>query len=79
MEHLLLDWHIWHKAPEGVWQSLLMDLESLLSFENSYHKTNLHVFNNCGAIVKIVHASKVGCYLCMYSCSTYRKYYTVVK
>ena len=41
-----------------------MDMESLLSFENTYSTTNLQMFNNCGAIVDILLTSKVQCAAC---------------
>lgn len=59
LEHILLDWHIWHKASEGVWSELLWQLECLLSPDNPYYMTNLELFNNSKGIVKILLTSKV--------------------
>ena len=61
LEHILLDWHIWHKASDGVWSELLWQLECLLSPDNPHYKTNLAQFNSAHGIVKILLISKVEC------------------
>lgn len=60
LEHILLDWHIWHKAPENVWLNLLKHLQDLLNPTNQYSEANLGHFQSVEAIVKILCISKVG-------------------
>ena len=55
LRHILLDWRIWHKAPEGVWEKLLWKLEQLLTSSD----INRECFHKAEAIVKILLTSKV--------------------
>ncbi len=70
LEHILLDWHIWYKAPEHVWCNLLKHLEDLLRPTNPHANVNLNHFLNVKAIVKILCISKVcvGCGLLIGVC-----------
>ena len=56
LESILLDWRIWHKASEGVWEKLLENLEHLLTVEDT---ANVQSFYDAQAIVKILLTSKV--------------------
>ena len=56
LEHILLDWRIWHKASEETWKWLLWKLEKLLAEESTVNK---QCFNRAGAIVKLLLTSKV--------------------
>lgn len=56
LEHILLDWRIWHVAPEGVWEKVLWSLEQLLTREGSASRES---FGKAKAIIKILLISKV--------------------
>ena len=88
LEHILLDWRIWHRAEEEVqwlqcivscvlelsihtiyfhvctcqvWQSILWQLQKLLSLEEAGEAldTNIECFHKSLAIIKILLTSKV--------------------
>ncbi len=61
LEHILLDWRIWHAAPKGVWEKVLWTLEQLLTRDSSVNKES---FRKAEAIVKILLISKVRVYMC---------------
>ena len=59
LEHILLDWHIWHQASEEVWSKLLQQLEDLLNPNTADAEMNQIHFQHANAIVKILLMSKV--------------------
>ena len=59
LEHILLDWHIWHQASEEVWSKLLQQLEELLNPNTADAEMNQVHFQHSNAIVKILLMSKV--------------------
>lgn len=63
LNHILLDWRIWHKAPQGVWEKLLCHLEQLLVTPSngivSQSSVNWHSFLESNAIGKLLLTSKV--------------------
>ena len=56
LRHILLDWRIWHKAEERVWEQLLWELEKLLTRENGLNRES---FAKAEAIKLILLTSKV--------------------
>ncbi len=58
LQHVLLDWRVWHKAEEGVWSKLLTELEQLLSHEK-FASINREQFGRAGAIKLILLTTKV--------------------
>lgn len=58
LEHILLDWHIWHQASEEVWSKLLQQLEDLLNPDTADAEMNQIHFQHANAIVKILLMSK---------------------
>jgi len=61
---VVFHWQIWHKAPPGVWQKLLCQLELLLVSPTkgvvSCNSVNWKAFMEAKAIAKLLMASKVG-------------------
>ena len=63
LAHILLDWKIWYKAPQGVWETLLRQLEQLLISPSkgivSQTSVNWCSFMESNAISKLLFSSKV--------------------
>ncbi len=69
LSHVLLDWHIWHRAAPGVWEKLLYQLEHLLVSPGkgvvSCNSINWKAFMEAKAIAKLLMASKVCVCVCV--------------
>ena len=63
LNHILLDWQIWNKAPTCVWEQLLCQLELLLITPSkgvvSHTSINWSAFMEAKAIAKLLMATKV--------------------
>ena len=63
LSYILLDWRVWHKASQGVWETLLRHLEQLLVLPSNgiVSKTSVNwcSFMESSAITKILLISKV--------------------
>ena len=63
LSYILLDWRIWHKAPPGVWEAVLTQLEQLLISPSkgivSQTSVNWCSFLESAAITKLLMTSKV--------------------